>query len=146
MERFPSKAARDRRMAELLEDSMTICDSLDHEPTPYWDEEREGVVIPALRKVLFAKCLGEMPWKEAMDAAEKAGGKMPDRKEAKYLAYLIDDINRILKEHGGDPLEGWNWTSLENSATGAWSVYFSSGYLYGSSKYGSNYVRALAAL
>ena len=146
MERFPSKAARDRRMAELLEDSMTICDSLDHEPTPYWDEEREGVVIPALRKVLFAKCLGEMRWEEAMEAAEKAGGKMPDRKEAKYLAYLVDDINRILKEHGGDPLEGWNWASLEFSATHAWYVYFSSGYLYTNNKYNSNYVRALAAL
>lgn len=106
MERFNSKAARDRRMAELLEDPMTICDMLDHEPTPYWDEELGGVVIPALRKVLLAKCLGEMPWKDAMEAAEKAGGAMPDQDEAHYLVYLKKDINRILKEHGGDPLEG----------------------------------------
>ena len=38
------------------------------------------------------------------------------------------------------------WTSLENSATNAWNVNFSSGNLNNNNRYNSNYVRALAAL
>lgn len=145
MEKFPSKAARDRRLAELLEDPMTIEDVLDLDPVPYWDEEL-GVVLPALRKYLFPKSLGEMTWEKGMKAAENAGGKMFDKREAYYLLYWEDEINRILKEHGGDILQGLTWTSLEGSATNAWYVGFSSGYLYVSYKYGTNQVRALAAL
>ena len=38
------------------------------------------------------------------------------------------------------------WTSLENSATNAWIVYFSSGNLFNNYKYFTYQVRALAAL
>lgn len=146
MEKFPSKAARDRRLNELLEDPMTICDVLDLDPEPYWDDELQAVVLPALRKRLLPKCLGEMTWEKGMQAAADAGGKMFDKRESYYLLYWKDEINRILKEHGGDILQGLTWASLEVSATGAWNVYFSSGNTFISYKFNSYYVRALAAL
>lgn len=40
---------------------------------PYWDEERKGVVIPIIGKVLHAKCLGESDWEEAKKLAKEAG-------------------------------------------------------------------------
>lgn len=146
MEKFPSKAARDRRLNELLEDPMTICDVLDLDPAPYWDDELQAVVLPALRKRLLPKCLGEMTWEKGMQAAADAGGKMFDMHEAHYLLYWKDEINRILKEHDGDILQGLIWTSLEYSAAVAWVVNFSSGVTVNVVKFVTFYVRALAAL
>ena len=144
MERCDTKAARDRRMAELLEDPMVISDSLDYDAHPYWDDEL-GVVLPGIRKRLFPKSLGEMAWEPAMKAAKDAGGALPEKREAYHLLYWKDEINKLLQEHGGDILKGWTWTSLEYSAAVAWNVGFSTGILNGSSKCNTFQVRALAA-
>lgn len=112
---------------------------------PYWDEERQGVVIPLIGKVLHAKCLGEADWEGAKKLAKEAGGELFSKKEGYILAYYKDKINELLEAHGGDKLEGWNWCSSEGSALLAWFVYFNSGYIGGNDKYYTLYVRAVSA-
>jgi hypothetical protein len=113
---------------------------------PYWDEERKGVAIPLIGKVLHAKCLGEADWEGAKKLANEAGGELFSKKEGYILAYYKDEINELLEAHGGDKLEGWNWCSSEHSALGAWSVNFNDGYVYYASKCYDGYVRAVSAL
>lgn len=112
---------------------------------PYWDEEQKGVVIPLIGKVLHAKCLGEADWEGAKKLAKEAGGELFSKKEGHILVYYKDEINELLKAHGGDKLEGWNWCSSEVSALSAWGVYFSNGYVGGTYKYVALYVRAVSA-
>lgn len=112
---------------------------------PYWDEERKGVVIPLIGKVLHAKCLGESDWEEAKKLAKEAGGELFSKKEGYILAYYKDEINELLEAHGGDNLEGWNWCSSENSAKPAWYVYFNDGNIGRANKFCTGYVRAVSA-
>lgn len=131
----------EERMTKLIS-KPTSLDSI----APYWDEERQGVVIPLIGKVLQAKCLGEADWEGAKKLAKKAGGELFSKKEGYILAYYKDEINELLEAHGGDKLEGWNWCSSEYSELNAWNVNFSDGYVHYVSKYGTNYVRAVSAL
>ena len=146
MEKFDTKAARDRRLKELEADPKVIIDDFSTK-APYWDEEREGVVVPLLDIVLDAKNLSkeEKTWREAMDLAADAGKRLFTRDEAYILLWQKDKINALLKEHGGDLLDTIFWTSLECSPTGAWSVNFGSGYVGVSYKYSTCMVRAVAA-
>lgn len=148
MEKFTTKAARDRRLAELKTDHKVIVDEyLPREP--YWDDEEGGVVIPELHIVLDAKNLDGghgHSWNEAMQLADAAGKRLFTRDEAYILMYHKDKINSILKEHKGDLLDGYFWSSLEYHGTYAWGVYFGSG-IFGSSIKNYTYiVRAVAAL
>ena len=115
---------------------------------PYWDEERKGVVIPLIGKVLHAKCLGEADWEGAKKLAKEAGGELFSKKEGYILAYYKDEINELLEAHGGDKLEGLNWCSSEYSALGAWYVGFSSDFILNGNglKSLTLYVRAVSAL
>lgn len=132
----------EERMTKLLSKPASL-DSI----APYWDEERQGVVIPLIGKVLHAKCLGEADWEGAKKLAEKAGGELFSKKEGYILAYYKDEINELLEAHGGDKLEGWNWCSSEYSALTAWLVNFSNGVVYtGGGKYSTYFVRAVSAL
>lgn len=148
MEKFTSKAARDRRLAELKADPKVLTD--DFLPTtPYWDDELDGVVIPQLRIVLAAKNLDkgkEHTWEDAMAMAEAAGKRLFTRDEAYILAYYKDNINALLEAHGGDLLDGFFWTSLEYNRYYAWCVYFGNGYFHNNSKFSTYTVRPVAAL
>ena len=148
MEKFPSKAARDRRLDELKKDPKVIIDEyLPREP--YWDDELQGVVIPELRIVLDAKNLDgglTHTWQEAMDLATSAGKRLFTRDEAYILAYHKEKINSILKEHDGDILDWYYWTSLEYFSAVAWDVNFGSGYFGYDYKVNTLTVRAVAAL
>ena len=147
MEKFPSKAARDRRLKEFGEDPKVILDDF-YRKAPYWDEERNGVVIPDLDVVLDAKnlCEGYKSWANAMDLAKVSDKRLFTRDEAYYLLWQKDTINKILLEHGGDPLDDYFWTSQEFSRQVAWFVSFSTGIVYGDVKYGTYAVRAVSAL
>lgn len=148
MEKFPTKAARDRRLAELKQDPKIIIDEF-LPATPYWDDELNGVVIPQLHVVLDAKNMDdgrEHTWPEAMKMAANAGKRLFSRDEAHLLVYLKDSINALLEAHGGDPLDGYFWTSLEYNPANAWCVGFGSG---GTGNYSKGYtftVRPVAAL
>lgn len=156
MERFETKAARDRRVKELEADPKVIIDDFST-PAPYWDDERAGVVIPPLGIVLDAKNLiDRAPWPSARTMCAAAGVRMFTKSEAHFLMWQKDAINAILKEHDGDPLDGWFWTDTEDkdpdySATDAWCAIFGPSSL-GSSNFGRGYkrstfiVRTVAAL
>ena len=114
---------------------------------PYWDEERQGVVIPVIGKVLDAKNLSKKAekWDASMQLATAAGKALPSKKEMYALLFFKDEINDILKKHGGDLLESCFWASTECSGIGAWYTSFPTGYgnYY---RYTANYVRAVAAI
>ena len=130
----------EERMTKLMSKPASL-DSI----APYWDEERKGVVIPLIGKVLNAKCLGEADWEGAKKLAKEAGGELFSKKEGYILAYYKDEINELLEAHGGDKLEGWNWCSSEYSELSAWLVYFGDGGIVSNGKYGTYYVRAVSA-
>lgn len=133
-------ASIEERMTKLMSKPASL-DSI----APYWDEERKGVVIPLIGKVLHAKCLGESDWGGAKKLAKEAGGELFSKKEGYILAYYKDEINELLEAHGGDKLEGWNWCSSESSALYAWLVDFGSGYVSSYPKYYTDCVRAVSA-
>lgn len=150
MEKFPTKAARDRRWKELEADPKVILDDF-FTDRPYWDEERGGVAIPLLGIVLDAKNLAKEDWSSARTLCAAAGQRMFTKSEAYILMWQKDEINAILKEHNGDLLDGWFWTDTEDedpeySAAIAWYVGFGSGYFYFNLKYYTYVVRAVAAL
>ena len=139
-EHKPIIGSIEERMTKLMS-KLASLDSI----APYWDEERKGVVIPLIGKVLHANCLGKANWKEAKKLAKEAGEELFSKKEGYILAYYKDEINELLEAHGGDKLEGLNWCSSENSELYAWYVNFSSGYILDNLKYGTFYVRAVSA-
>lgn len=147
MEKFPTKAARDRRWKELEADPKVILDDFLTD-RPYWDEERGGVAIPLLGIVLDAKNLAKEDWSSARTLCAAAGQRMFTKSEAYILMWQKDEINAILKEHNGDLLDGWFWTDTEDedpnySAPYAWFVSFGSG-LFGNNGKGSSFtVRAV---
>ena len=149
VEKFPTKAARDRRWKELEADPKVILDDFNTD-RPYWDEERGGVVIPLLGIVLDAKnLLDDASWTTARTMCAAASTRMFTKHEAYILMWQKDEINAILKEHDGDLLDGCYWTDTEHekySATHAWYVYFGSGHFLNYYKYGTLTVRAVAAL
>lgn len=114
---------------------------------PTWDEERQAVFIPIINKYLDAKhSEKEMTWDEAMAYAKKAGKELPSQHEMFAILFFKDEINAILKEHGGDFLTEWAWASTEGSAYYAWGVYFGNGHVVAYSKYYNTCVRAVAAI
>lgn len=131
----------EERMTKLMSKPASL-DSI----APYWDEERKGVAIPLIGKVLHAKCLGEADWFCVKKLANEAGGELFSKKEGYILAYYKDEINELLEAHGGDKLEGWNWCSSENSAMVAWYVNFKDGGVRYDNKYNIHSVRAVSAL
>lgn len=146
---YEREIAEHKRLIGSIEEHMT---KLISKPVsldliaPYWDDERNGVVIPLIGKVLHAKCLGEADWKGAKKLAKEAGGELFSKKEGYILAYYKDEINELLEAHGGDKLDDWNWCSSDVSELRAWTVYFSDGGVYNACKYYTRYVRAVSAL
>lgn len=125
-----------------------IIDKYQHAPT--WDEKNGGVYIPLLNITVQSKNLrnaaGEyVNWEEANRLAKEAGGRLFTRDEAYILLFQKDDINALLKDHGGDPLEDYFWTSSEYDEAIVWYVYFSSGFVGTSNKFFSGVARAVIA-
>ena len=119
---------------------------------PAWDAERGGVYIPLLNIILQPKNLatesGEhyIEWEEANRLAAVAGGRLFTKEEALLLYWQKDAINAILKEHGGELLDGYFWSSSEYNEPYAWFVYFSSGDVGNIFKFNSLVARAVVAL
>ena len=133
---------------------------------PSWDEERGGVFVPLINLVIDPKNMSDIDedgdvvtdfkWDDAMSLAKKEGKRLMSKLESRIVAYFINEINALLEAHGGQKLSGWYWTcdeyipedkksSSEYSASNAWGVGFSSGYVNSYSKCSYGYVRAVAA-
>ena len=132
----------EERMTKLMSKPASL-DSI----APYWDEERKGVVIPLIGKVLHAKCLGEADWEGAKKLAKETGGELLSKKEGYILAYYKDEINELLEAHGGDKLsESLSWLSSDDSKVYAWYINFYGGFLGSGAKCNTGHVRAVSAL
>lgn len=79
---------------------------------------------------------------------------LPCLMELGVLCAYHDEINKAMKEIGcpdecllptEDSDETWVWSSSEYSQNGSWFVNFGNGYFYGSTKFSSGMVRAVAA-
>lgn len=114
---------------------------------PRWNAEHNGVFVPIINKVIQLKDLSKSAtWHGALKLAKDAGGELMSRKDADIIHYFLEDINRILREHGGDPIESYHWTSMEYNAANAWSVSFDSGYVGTTGKSYGFAARAVVAL
>jgi len=106
--------------------------------------EGKGIFIPVINKVLAmkdsynGKCV---TWEEAV----KAGAF--SKEDAYIIMYFKDEINRLLKKNGGEPLDDdWYWTSTQYSAAYAWYLLTFNGNMTTTSKPNYNRVRAVSAL
>ena len=105
--------------------------------------EGKGIYVPIIDIILDMKDYDggkEMTWDKAKDLSLS-------KQQWFIILYFRDEINALLKEHGGQELEGWYWTSTQSSQNYAWSVLTLSSYCYTSNDYKSNYftVRAFSA-
>ena len=106
--------------------------------------EGQGVFVPVINKVIAMKDEYDgryVPW-------SKAKGLTATRDEWYIILYWKDEINQLLKEHGGEPLRGWYWTDTEHQyySTDAWYVSLVRGNVNRSTKTNENQVRHVSAL
>lgn len=74
--------------------------------------EGKGIYVPIIGKYLAMKDIfdgEEVNWDNAVRVA------VPSRDEWYIILFFKDEINRLLRENGGEELDKWYWTSTENS-------------------------------
>lgn len=113
---------------------------------PYWVEEQQGVYIPLIDKVLLKDNVPAMPYDDFMEYAKTNGVQIATKDELLQMYSQKDDINKILKEHGGDILDNWFGSSSEHLSLYEWFVNFGSGNWSYSSKHYSYVSRAVVDL
>ena len=121
--------------------------------TPYFDVDGLfiGVRVCALDEdfVIMAKDFkgGKyMTWDEAMKALAKEGFTTWNKRQLALTIYYRDEIDAVLDEYDGQPLNRWYWTCAEYSATAAFSYYGITGGLITGGKNNTYSSRALLAL
>ena len=87
----------------------------------------------------------EFEWKKAMERLKEVGKQTFDKHQVYFLAAYKDEINKLLKEIGGDELEGYYWSSTEYYSYRAWNADFSDGSITSNLKHNSLAVRPCAA-
>ena len=125
---------------------------------PYYiDGERVGVVaavdtyVNGSKKTIVLSLNNEkkeMTWDEAMALYkdEVHGWHMPTKEESCLILANIEEINKFLKNNGGEPLDGFYWSSSEYSSNYAWLWGSSGAFYYGYYKSNSHYVRPVLAI
>lgn len=88
----------------------------------------------------------ERDWKDTMKLLEQTGNKTFTYKQICAVMMFREEINTILKENGGEPLDKWYWTCAEYSATYAFSYYGYDGGLDSDDKNCTCSCRAVLAL
>lgn len=135
------------QVCELLKASGS---SFEEVISPFWSDIQDGVVLPALGKVIprMAPERHECSWDEAMADAAAAGLTLPSREELQYMYRYLDHINALLVAHGGNclPRNKSFWSCTEGSQCIAWFVNFGSDYTYYIDKYFKMCSRPLAEL
>ena len=114
---------------------------------PYWVEEKQGVYIPLIGKVLLKNNVPEMPYDDYMEYAKSNGVQIATKDELLQMYLQRDEINKILKEHNGDILASdWFGSSSEFNSYFEWVVYFDSGTCYYTDKSSPYVSRAVVDL
>ena len=106
--------------------------------------EGRGIYIPAIDKVLAMK-----DSYEGKAVTFDKAGKAPSIEEWRTILLYREEINRLLIENGGEPLEqGIYWSRTPDIETRgcAWYVYLDNGGTSDGSRYDLIYVRAVSAL
>lgn len=103
-----------------------------------------GIGVPIINKVVSLKDAydgKEVNWDKAVEAGT------PTKDDWYIILYFKKEINRLLKENGGEPIKGdYYWSSTEYGTHTAWIVYFNSGIVINTGKYGGFVVRPVEAL
>lgn len=73
----------------------------------------------------------ERDWKDTMKLLEQTNNKTFTYKQICAVMMFREEINTILKENGGEPLDKWYWTCAEYSAYYAFYYDGYDGTLYG---------------
>lgn len=97
---------------------------------PYWVEEQQGVYIPLIDKVLLKNNIPAMSYDGYMKYAESNGVQIATKDELLHMYLQKDEINKILKKHGGDMLDTWFGSSSESVSGIKFVVHLGSGYCY----------------
>ena len=84
-------------------------------------------------------------WEEAMQYAESHGQELPSKKQWMLVDLFREDIDKIIEDNGGDPLERWYWSKSVSQyySNLAWFYYGYAGTLNNCSKYNSYGGRSL---
>lgn len=121
--------------------------------TPYFDKDNNfiGVRVKALEEdfvIMAHDFMGGkyMTWQKTMDALKKKGFTTWNMRQISLTIYYRNEIDAVLTECGGDPLNRWYWTCAEYSAGGAFFYYGYDGSLLGNVKNNPYFSRALLAL
>lgn len=88
----------------------------------------------------------EMTWDDTMKLLEQANNKTFTYKQMCAVMMFREEINTILKENGGEPLDKWYWTCTEHSAYDAFGYDGSDGSLDNYGKYYTGSCRAVKTL
>ena len=78
----------------------------------------------------------EMPWQEAMIALKTDGLDTWNYRQICLTMAYRKEVDKVLKDNGGDGLDNWYWTCAEYSADYSFSYY---GYVGGLGRYGKGY-------
>lgn len=113
---------------------------------PYWVEEQQGVYIPLIDKVLLKDNVPAMSYAKFIEYAKTNRVEIATKEELLQMYSQKDDINKILKEHGGDILDNWFGSSSEHLSLYEWFVNFGSGNWSYSSKHYPYVSRAVVDL
>lgn len=89
---------------------------------------------------------GDRTWNDTMKLLELTGNKTFTYKQVCAVMLFHDEINTILKENGGEPLDKWYWTCAECSRDSAFVGYAGGGFLGHVSKLYSFSCRAVLTL
>ena len=121
--------------------------------SPYFDKDNNfiGARVKALEEdfVIMAhnfKGGKYMTWQETMDALKEKGFTTWNMRQISLTIYYRDEIDAVLTEYGGDPLNRWYWTAAEYSANYAFYYYGYNGGLIYNVKNSTFSSRALLAL
>lgn len=117
--------------------------------------ENKGVLIEIDGEIphsfiVYKRDIGEYDWWDGKKACEDIFCRMPTCKELLIISENKKEIDKLMKKHGGEPLEDkYYWSSSEYGSTGdyhAWVVSPSDGIMYYYGKYGSGRVRCVLDL
>lgn len=87
---------------------------------------------------------GEYEWEDCKKYAEDSGYTLPTKEEWDIIDAYRDEIDKIIEDNGGDPLDGLYWSVAQYYANYAWLYYSTNGRFDYYSKSISSPGRALA--
>mgnify|MGYP000927479362 CR=1 FL=1 len=88
----------------------------------------------------------EFNWQEAMDALKADGLATWNYRQICLTMAYRKEVDKVLKDNGGDGLDNWYWTCAKYSAYYSFSYNGYHGFLYYDVKYGTFSVRPVLAL